>query len=74
MIRQHPLRVLGVTFLIGLGLFLLSGPGADDTHGAWYYISGFGWLGFMLTLLIFVVLAIIAAVSAVGRRRRPSNV
>jgi hypothetical protein len=74
MIRQHPLRVLGVTFLIGLALLLLSGPGAEDTDGAWYYISGFGWFGFMLTVLIFVVLSVIAAVSAIGRRRGPGKV
>lgn len=74
MIRQHPFRVLGVTALIGLGLFLLSAPGADDTEGAWYYISAFGWFGFMLTVLVFIVLAVIAAVSAVGRRRGTSRV
>ena len=45
MIRQHPFRVLGVTALIGLGLLLLSAPGAEDTEGAWYYISAFGWFG-----------------------------
>jgi membrane protein YdbS with pleckstrin-like domain len=70
MIHRHPVRVLGVTFLIGLALFLLAAPGADDTQGAWYYISAFGWYGFMLTAVIFVVLAVIALVSAVGRRRR----
>ena len=74
MIRQHPFRVLGVTALVGIGLLLLAAPGAEDTEGAWYYISAFGWFGFMLSVLIFVVLAVIAAVSAVGRRRRPSKV
>jgi uncharacterized membrane protein len=74
MIRQHPFRVLGVTALIGLGLLLLSAPGAEDTEGAWYYISAFGWFGFMLTVLVFIVLAVIAAVSAVGRRRGTSRV
>ena len=74
MIRQHPFRVLGVTALVGLGLLLLSAPGAEDTEGAWYYISAFGWFGFMLSVLIFVVLAVIASVSAVGQRRKPSKV
>ncbi|MFN2561431.1 MAG: hypothetical protein ABR571_09090 [Jatrophihabitans sp.] len=73
MIRQHPVRVLSVIFLVAVGLFLLSAPGADDTSGAWYYISAFGWYGFMVTILIFLVVAVIAAVSALGRRRRPSN-
>jgi hypothetical protein len=73
MIRQHPVRVLSVIFLVAAALFLLSAPGADDTSGAWYYISAFGWFGFLVTLLIFLVVAVIAGVSAVGRRRRPSN-
>lgn len=73
MIRQHPFRVLAVTLLIALALAALSAPGRNDTHGAWYYISAFGWFGFLLTMLVFVVMAVIAVVSAIGRRRRPSN-
>lgn len=73
MIRQHPVRVLSVIFLVAVGLFFLSAPGANDTSGAWYYISAFGWYGFMVTVLIFLVVAVIAAVAAVGRRRRPTS-
>lgn len=73
MIRQHPIRVLAVTFVVGACLFLLSAPGADDTSGAWYYISAFGWFGFLLTLLVFLVLAVVAAGSAVARRRRATD-
>lgn len=73
MIRQHPVRVLSVIFLVAVALLLLSAPGKDDKSGAWYYLSAFGWFGFLVTVLIFLVVAIIAAVSAVGRRRRPSS-
>ena len=56
MIRQHPARVLSVVAAIGIALFLLSAPGAQDTSGAWYYISAFGWFGFLITSLLFLVL------------------
>ena len=56
MIRQHPARVLSVVAAIGIALFFLSAPGADDTSGAWYYISAFGWFGFLITFLLFLVL------------------
>ena len=69
MLRQHPTRVLAVVAAVAIGLLLLSGPGADDTSGAWYYISAFGWFGFLLTALLFVVLAIVVAVQSIGRRR-----
>ena len=69
MLREHPFRVLGVVAAVAAGLFLLSAPGADDTSGAWYYISAFGWFGFLITMLILIVLAVAAAAMAVGRRR-----
>ena len=69
MLRQHPARVLAVVAAVAIGLFALSAPGANDTSGAWYYISAFGWFGFLLTALLFVVLAIVVAVQSVGRRR-----
>lgn len=70
MIRQHPTRVLAVVAGAAICLFLLSAPGARDENGAWYYISAFGWFGFLLTTLLFLVLAVVVAVQAVGRRRR----
>ncbi|GAB3768185.1 ABC-type antimicrobial peptide transport system permease subunit [Nocardioides ginsengisegetis] len=69
MLRQHPARVLGVVAAVAIALFLLSAPGADDTSGAWYYISAFGWFGFLITALLFIVLGLVVAVQAVGRRR-----
>jgi hypothetical protein len=69
MLREHPFRVLGVVAAIAAGLFLLSAPGANDSSGAWYYISAFGWFGFLITMLILIVLGVAAAAMALGRRR-----
>ena len=69
MLREHPIRVLAVVAAVAAGLFALSAPGADDTSGAWYYISAFGWFGFLIAMLILIVLGVAAAVMAVGRRR-----
>jgi uncharacterized membrane protein len=69
MLRTHPIRVLAVVAAVAVGLFFLSAPGADETSGAWYYISAFGWFGFLIAMLLLVVLAVAAAVMAVGRRR-----
>lgn len=70
MLREHPVRVLAVVAAVAAGLFLLSAPGADDTSGAWYYISAFGWFGFLLAMLLLIVLGVTASVMAVNRRRR----
>jgi hypothetical protein len=73
MLREHPIRVLAVVAAVAVGLFALSAPGADDTSGAWYYISAFGWFGFLIAMLILVVLGVAAAVMALGRRRHASD-
>ena len=70
MIRQHPGRVLSVTALIAVFFVLLSYPGRKDTSGARYYISAIGWFGFMLTFVVFIVLAVIAAVHKFSGGRR----
>ena len=69
MLKTHPIRVLAVVAALAVGLLFLSAPGAHATGGAWYYISAFGWFGFLLMTLAFLVLAVAAAVMAVGRRR-----
>lgn len=52
----------------------LSYPGRADTAGAWYYISAIGWFGFMLTFVVFIVLAVVATVHrSSGRRRAVSS-
>jgi hypothetical protein len=65
MLRQHPVRILSVVAIVTLALFLLSAPGADDSSGAWYYISAFGWFGFLVGFLILVVLAVVVAVQKI---------
>jgi len=68
MLRQHPVRVLSVVAVVTIGLFLLSAPGADDSSGAWYYISAFGWFGFLIGFLLFLVLAVAVTVQKVRAR------
>jgi membrane-anchored protein YejM (alkaline phosphatase superfamily) len=70
MLRTHPFRVLAVVTAVMIGFFALSAPGADDTSGAWYYISAFGWFGFLISGLILVVLSALAAANALRRRQR----
>ena len=70
MIRQHPGRVLSVTALIAVLFVALSYPGKSDTEGAWYYISAVGWFGFLITFVVFIVLAVIAAVHRSSGRSR----
>jgi hypothetical protein len=53
---------------LAVALLLLSGPGADDTSGAWYYISAFGWFGFVLSTLLFLVLLAIVVIQRVRGR------
>lgn len=69
MLKTHPFRVLSVVAVVAVGLLFLSAPGAHATSGAWYYISAFGWFGFLIMALVFVVLAVAAAVMALGRNR-----
>ena len=69
MLKTHPVRVLAVVAVLAVALLFLSAPGADATGGAWYYISAFGWFGFLIMTLVFLVLAVTATVMAVSRRR-----
>ena len=68
MLRTHPIRVLVAVAVVAAALLFLSAPGADDTSGAWYYISAFGWFGFLIMTLAFLVLAVIAATNRMRRR------
>jgi hypothetical protein len=68
MLRQHPARILSVVAVVTVGLLLLSAPGAHDTSGTWYYLSAFGWFGFLLGFLLFVVLAVVIAVQKIRGR------
>ena len=68
MLRQHPFRVLSVVAVLAVALLFLSAPGAEDTSGAWYYISAFGWFGFLLSTLLFLVLLAIVVVQRLRGR------
>ncbi len=70
MIRQHPFRVLSVVAVIAVGLLFLSAPGADDTSGAWYYISAFGWFGFLISTVLFLVLTGVVITQKMRNRTR----
>lgn len=69
MIRKHPGRVLvavAVIALIGLGLGY---PGRNgDLTGPMRYISGLGFIGFLLFSVVFVVLAAYALITRRDRR------
>ncbi len=68
MLRTHPIRVLATVAVVAIALLFLSAPGADSTSGAWYYISAFGWFGFLLMTLAFLVLAVIAVTNRLRQR------
>lgn len=70
MIRLHPARVLGGTLVLAVAFLALSYPGRHDTSGFWYYASAVGWFGFLISVLAFVVLGVIALVSRTRSTRR----
>jgi len=66
MINRHPRRVLLTLVVLAAVFFALGGPGRNDTHGAWMYVSGISFIAFLLTTLTFVVLGLYLLA---GRRR-----
>jgi hypothetical protein len=62
------MKVLSVVAALTIGLLFLSAPGAHDTSGPWYYISAFGWFGFLIGFLLFVILAAAVIVQKVRAR------
>jgi hypothetical protein len=73
MIRRHPARVLSVTALTAVFFLALSYPGKSDTEGAWYYLSAIGWFGFLISFLVFLVLAVVATVHKLSGRRQATE-
>src|SRR5690242_20858090 len=57
MINRHPRRVLLTLVVLAAAFFALGGPGRNDTSGPWMYISGLSFIAFLLTAVVFVVLA-----------------
>jgi hypothetical protein len=70
MIRKYPGRTLGVIALVTVVFFALSYPGRNAHHGAWMYVSGISWIGFLLGAVVLLVLGVYAV--ATRNRRRPA--
>jgi hypothetical protein len=70
MIHRHPGRVFGVLVLIAIVCLALGYPGRNgDISGPLMVISGLGWIGFPLTALATVVLAVYLALARARGRR-----
>ncbi len=70
MLRQHPVRTLSITALVALVFYILAGQHSSHGVGVWSYITGAGWGGFMLTVLVFIVFSVMTAVHRFSDRRR----
>ena len=69
MIQRSPGRVLATLTVLALAFLALGYPGRNGTAtGAWMYISGLGFIAFLLTLAVILVLS--AYVLVVRRRAR----
>jgi len=70
MIQRSPGRVLAALAVLALAFLALGYPGRNDTAtGAWTYISGLGFIAFLLTVAVMVVLT---GYLLVARRRARS--
>lgn len=67
MIHRHPTRVMVSLVVLAIVLFALGGPGRNAKSGAWMYISGLSFIGFLLTAATLVVLGLYLLMA---RRRR----
>lgn len=69
-LRTHPLRVLATLLVVAFALFLSSGIPRyrDATAGADAVVGDILWFGFLIAALLFVVSAVLAAVSALHHR------
>lgn len=67
MIQRHPVRVLATLAVLALAFLALGYPGRNGTAtGALMVISGLGFIAFLLTVAVLLVLA---AYLLVARRR-----
>ena len=70
MIQRSPGRVLAVLVVLALAFLALGYPGRNGTAtGAWMYISGLGFIAFLLTAAAIVVLTAYLLVSRARTRR-----
>jgi uncharacterized membrane protein len=69
-IQRSPGRVLAVLVVLALAFLALGYPGRNGTAtGAWMYISGVGFIAFLLTVAVVVVLTAYLFVSRARTRR-----
>ena len=67
MIQRSPGRVLAVLAVLALAFLALGYPGRNGTAtGVWMYLSGLGFIAFLRTVAVMVVLT---ASLLVSRRR-----
>lgn len=70
MIHRHPGRVFGLLVLLAIVCLALGYPGRNgDISGPLMVVSGLGWIGFLLTVLATIVLAVYLAVARTRGRR-----
>ena len=73
MIQRHPLRVMLVLVVLAGVFFALGGPGRGDTSGPWMYISGVGFIAFLLTTATLVVLGLYLLAVRLRARRSAAD-
>jgi hypothetical protein len=70
MIQRSPGRVLAALAVLAAAFLALGYPGRDGrATGAWMYISGLGFIAFLLTVAVILVLSSYLLVSRRRARR-----
>jgi hypothetical protein len=62
-------RILVIAFVSSVVLFLLAAPFGHDRHGVGLVLSDVFWTLFLISVPVFAVLCLIAAVGTAVRRR-----
>lgn len=75
MIQRSPGRVLAVLAVLALAFLALGYPGRNGTAtGAWMYLSGLGFIAFLLTVAVMLVLGVYLLVARRRARRTRTEV
>jgi len=61
-------KTMGAVTVLGACLLLFSYPFRNDEHGVRWVLGGIGWIGFLLSALTLILLALAAAGRLVYRR------
>jgi hypothetical protein len=65
-------RILIISFVSCVVLFVIAAPFGHDHHGVGLVLSDVFWTLFLISVPVFIVLCLIASVSAVVGRRQAS--